>query len=98
VAGCFEVGPRLRCQIEPQEEIQFTGRFLWLLLRRLDRSGGAARPTSVEKLRRPISRSYSDRWRLFFEPEMGSVLMVVADILRKEPIQVALIESNDMIQ
>ena len=51
MAGCFEVGPR--GQIEPQQEIQSGTRFRFVLFRRLDRSGGAVRPPSVEKLRRP---------------------------------------------
>jgi len=61
-----EIGPRLRCETEPQPEDSVRCSFLF---RRLDRSADAALPLSTEKSRRPDFSRYGknelqDQWNV----------------------------------
>src|SRR6202790_2187710 len=54
--------------------------------------------TSLPPTGLPTSRAPYHVWRSFPESEMRAVLMVVANILREPPFQVAFVNCNDVIQ
>jgi hypothetical protein len=68
---------------------------------RLRRSVVAVMQTAKSRVRNDATRGYSassDAGRFLTQPQMGSVFMVVADIFREQPFQMAFVNCDDVIQ
>ena len=57
-----------------------------------------AAESRVRNNRTPSCRTNSTAWCFLVQSEVGAVIVIIADVLGEKPLEVALVQSDDMVE